>query len=720
MLSAVLLSLAAGDVAAAAPGADEQLLPRHLQGITAIAWLGGWEALRAPAVAAPAADREVVGDLEQAFRVVWRRDGDALRVKATKLGDAWVGRLAVELRLAPECRVLTYGYGDIPVRVPLAEAKAGQVLWAWEYGVPSWLVAESPGGSAGVSVETTNSHGFFADRAPDGTYIVHMAVDWPKTAGESVEVAFRLVAGAQPRELQAERRRRLGIEQDPPLRAARARRLRREGFVRVDATGWGFATGAGRPVRILGPNTPHLAMLSPAEQEVLLARSEAAGITVTRLLIPDYAYRPLGAWNEEAYRRLLATVDRCASHGVRTIICLEYSGAGQQYNLTIHRTGNWSDLYLMPETLEWYRGTVGRVVAPLRDDPAVLAYDVTNEPDVALSPATSTLTGVWHTWLQGKYRTIERLREAWKHTDPKGFDAAELPAQDDYDWQRTQQARDFMACGAEAIGQAVIARAKLVRAADPHHLITLSAWDPRLLRGLPDAAIFDYWSPHSYEIYFLGPEISDQVMYQVGLLRRALPERPRPVVIEEFGLFEDPKFPEAMREEHLRQFLAAGDHWGAGMMFWYDLTPGLLAEFRQASHREPAVQDGGPELAFYVPPSEECRVLIYPMYMWRRKWGLALAAAQEAGYRVREVCGPSEAAGCGALLVLGDGLTAEEARLVAQMGLPVVITPGAEAAQQALPGAEVLPADREGQVAVWAERLQAASPTPRSPVAPSS
>jgi len=702
-------SLAASAAVMPAQGADHEPLPSPIQSITAMAWLGGWESLRAPAVAAPAADGETEGDLEQAFHVAWRRDGHALRVRITKLGDAWVGRLAVELRLAADTRALTYGYGDLPVRVPLADARKGQVLWAWEYGVPSWFLGEGEQGAAGAVFDTTNSHGFFVDRGADRAFVVHIAVDWPQTVGESVEVAFRLAPGAKPDALQAERRKRLGIERAPPLHEARLRRLRAAGFVRVDPTGWGFVTAGGRPLRLLGQNTPHLVTLSPAEQEKLLARSEAAGITVTRLLIPDYAYRPRGAWNEEAYRRLPATVDRCAAHGIRTIICLEYSGAGMQYNLTIHRTANWCDLYLMPEMLEWYRGTVARVVVPLRDDPAVLGYDVTNEPDVALSPATPTLTGAWRAWLQTRYGTVGRLREAWGQPDLAGFDAAEIPKQEDYDRQRTQQASDFLAFGGDAIGRSLIARARLVRAADPHHLITVSGWDPRLLRGLPGAGLFDYWAPHSYEIYFVGPEISDQVLYQVAMLRRALPERPRPVVIEEFGLLEDPQFPEPMRAEHCRQFLEAGDRWGAGMMIWYDLTPRLLAEFRAASHREPVPRTEGPGLAFYVAPSEECRVLIYPMYMWRRKWGLALALAEGAGFRVREVRGPAEAAGCQALLVLGDDLAPAEEQAVRAIGLPVVLTPGAEAAKQRLAEAVLLPADAAGQVAMWQERLAGAA-----------
>jgi len=143
------------------------------------------------------------------------------------------------------------------------------------------------------------------------------------------------------------------------------------------------------------------------------------------------------------------------------------------------------------------------------------------------------------------------------------------------------------------------------------------------------------------------------------------------------------------------------------MMIWYDLTPGLLREFAVASRRRPAERPTGPAVAVYVAPSEECRVLIYPMYMWRRKWGMALATAQEAGFQVREVTKPSEAAGCKALLVLGDGLAPAEEQVVRAFGLPVVLTPQADAARARLPEAASLPADREAQIAAWRQRANA-------------
>jgi hypothetical protein len=158
-----------------------------------------------------------------------------------------------------------------------------------------------------------------------------------------------------------------------------------------------------------------------------------------------------------------------------------------------------------------------------------------------------------------------------------------------------------------------------------------------------------------------------------------------------------------MRAEHCRRFLEAGDRWGAGMMLWYDLTPALLAEFTAASKRAPTPLPEGPGLAFLIARQEECRALIYPLYMWRRKWGRALASAEEAGLRVREIVAPAEAADCRAVLILGDDLSPQEAELARATGLPVFVTPEAQAAQQRLPEATMLPGDAAGQVARWRE-----------------
>jgi hypothetical protein len=102
-----------------------------------------------------------------------------------------------------------------------------------------------------------------------------------------------------------------------------------------------------------------------------------------------------------------------------------------------------------------------------------------------------------------------------------------------------------------------------------------------------------------------------------------------------------------------------------------------------------------------VTRSDECRVLVYNLYMWRRKWGQALALAQEAGFSAREIVTPAEAAGCRALLILGDDVSPAEADMASQTRLPVLLTPDATTAHQRLPQATLLPADRAEQLATW-------------------
>jgi len=62
------------------------------------------------------------------------------------------------------------------------------------------------------------------------------------------------------------------------------------------------------------------------------------------------------------------------------------------------------------------------------------------------------------------------------------------------------------------------------------------------------------------------------------------------------------------------------------------------------------------------------------MYMWRRKWGRVLAAAEQAGFRTQEVIRASDAKEFGRILVLGDNLSPQEAKTIRDIGLPVVLT----------------------------------------------
>ena len=123
-----------------------------------------------------------------------------------------------------------------------------------------------------------------------------------------------------------------------------------------------------------------------------------------------------------------------------------------------------------------------------------------------------------------------------RRAQPPDAASPALPSVAEYEAQSTPEAREYWQWASQALADALISRARMLRKADPNHLITLSAWDPRLFRGRPGAEVFDYWSPHTYDLWLNGPLIERHVLCLVLGQRHALSDRPRPVVIEEFGM----------------------------------------------------------------------------------------------------------------------------------------------------------------------------------------
>ena len=629
------------------------------------------------------------GMLGTTYQVGWTREGAAYRVIVTRQDEGKYWRLAIQAHFAPEVAALTLGYGDLPVRIPLAaNKKVGQFYWFWENGRPDWLVGESKGGAEGLVPQAASHHGFFLIRNPDGSHVAQFALDAWKP-GESVKWACRVVRGEEALDLcrpgnPAGQSRSDG----QPGRIAGPTR----GLVRVNAPGTGFATPDGKPWRAMGRNQWVLPTLSAAEQERILQGMAATRMTVTRCGLMDCLYRPVpGVWNVLALDRLRATLDRCAAHGIRAIVCLEMSACGYQYHNSTHLSPSWSDLYLLPEALAWYRDTVQRVVRPLRNHPAILAWDVTNEPAISPDPTSLVQAERFRQWLRQRHGTITALRDTWQAPDLTDLATVPLPEPASYEKQDTPAAQDFFAWGNGAVAEGLIARARLVRRADPNHLLTISHWNPRLLRSHAGAELFDFWAPHTYDLWGNGPVVSDHVLLLQASLEHALPDRRRPVVIEEFGISEDPQFPEPMRIQHLREFREATGRWGlAGLMHWWEMTPameGVYAEAPTPPWQPPA---NAPRLAVYLPPSQEWKLMVYEVYMTRRQWGKALTWATKHGHAPRFVSDRAEAQGCVRVLVLGDSLSKKEAETVRSLNLPIWVLPGVTKAKEILPEAEEL------------------------------
>lgn len=693
---ALLLAFAvASPAATAVSGAGSPLLA-----VDVFAWLGSWSALRTPVVAIPAADGETAAALEGVFAVTLARSGDRVTITLRRTSADWCGRVGVRFRFAGETSTLVYSIGELPVRVPLSGVAPGLVVSTWQTGAPRWLQAETTTARFGVLIESRAHHGFFLYRTGEGTLDAHCALDCA-AVGDTARFGLRLAPGVTPDELQATARELFGSRSAPPPDSAAASRLRQTGFIRVDGAGRAFVDGTGNPWYAMGCNLPHLITLSDAEQEAELAKAAAARMSVVRVLVPDTEYRPLyGAWNDEAIRRLRAVVERCAAHGLRVLVCLEYGAHGHQYNASVHLSPVPGDLYLLEKPLVEYQEVVRRLVEPFRDDPAIFAWDVSNEPLIEPDATSPVLADRFGAWLRGRYGTEEARRAAWGEAGAAPA-AVGLPAKEEYEKQATPRARDFFAFAAAAVGESMVARARLVRAADPNHAITIGHWHHRLLRGVAGAGVFDFWAYHTYDLWVNGPVVSEHVLYLAEGLRHALPDRPRPVVIEEFGIQTGPKYPAEVRAEHIRQFIAAGQRWGlAGLMHWWEMAPEMLGAYRQAHPYRLQAEADGPLLGVWLPASEEWQSVFYPRYMTRRLWGQVLQTAAESGWRLRWLAAPDQARACKALVVLAEHLPETEAAALRAARVPLYVLPGKGTDPD---GATRLPATAAEQARFWRE-----------------
>lgn len=598
----------------------------------------GRQAVELPGLEGP--QQSGSGTLGTTYRVDWRRTGNRYTIQATRTGSGDHWRLAVEARYPSDTRELTLWDQSLPVTVPLQSIRGkGQSYWTWTIGAPVRLASSAPRGGSLITPETGTHHGFWISGEKDSTFVAQFGLDaW--TTGSSAILSFTVTPAVAPA---------------APPKAAVAGRSRLTGFLRVDRQGEGFVDGSGRTWRMMGRNQHDFVAMDPNRQEALLAGMVQNGMNTLRILVQDTLFQPLpGQWNAEAVRRLRPALDRCAAHGIRVIICLELSGCGYQYSVTQHSSPCWSDLYLLPSTRAIYRDRVRRIVAPLRDHAAIAAWDVTNEPDLPPDPTSLVQAEEFR-----RYTT--RLR------GPSA--PALLPTVPEYEAQATECSRDYWRWASGALAESLIDRARAIRQADPNHMITLSAWDPRMLRGYQGADLFSYWSPHTYDLWINGPLIEKHVAGLVLAQRTALPGRPRPVVIEEFGLSEDPSRPEAMRAEHIRQFAAAARRWGAGgLLHWWDMTPSMLEAYRSIApgSRHPV----GKPLAVWLPPSNYPSTVIYSRYMERRGWEAAIWKAIEAGYTPTFVYTPEQARAMGRLMTLGQPMTQDESRFAGKSGVP--------------------------------------------------
>lgn len=263
------------------------------------------------------------------------------------------------------------------------------------------------------------------------------------------------------------------------------------------------------------------------------------------------------------------------------------------------------------EVVETHEELFWRTAAErFRDHPAILAYDLQNEPAVHRSDSRELVVGCftmraaeqfcyvhmhgrqarrrWTDWVHKRYPTEEALRAAWKDYPRPGEDWASpaLPAASPQD----PRFGNLIACHAEQLRSWAARLRGVIREVDPQHLITVGALDPAVF-----ADIVDFHCAHLYPRQDLTLEANEQAWRDH--LSRIPPGKP--IVIEEF-------YP-----------LAYPNH--------ADGTPATLAELIAAVRRAAGSRGAGFVSFYWGPPDEVFDNAIARAL--HQKWLIAWSAA---------------------------------------------------------------------------------------------
>jgi len=326
-----------------------------------------------------------------------------------------------------------------------------------------------------------------------------------------------------------------------------------EGYVRISEDRRGFAVG-GVPWYPFGCNyfdpyvgwPPKLWQRFDAEKvESHFRVMRGLGVKVVRVFLTAQSFFPeppdLQKDGLEKFDRMLAIARR--------------------YGIRVHPTGpdHWegnpvwrrTDFIADPQALESQAAFWRAFARRYRDEPAIFAYDILNEPHVRWnSPA---MRAQWPNWLREDYTTLDSLRKAWgdEGKSVQSFDQIEIPADAAASGSRAlldyQRFREWVA------ERWLRVQVAAIRAEDPNHLVTvgLIQWSVPVLCGKPSqyaafrpdriAPMLDFLSIHFYPLYGSDPTLSQEsfgrnLAYLELVLRYVKAGAPgKPLLIQEFG-----------------------------------------------------------------------------------------------------------------------------------------------------------------------------------------
>ncbi len=234
--------------------------------------------------------------------------------------------------------------------------------------------------------------------------------------------------------------------------------------------------------------------------------------------------------------------------------------------------------------------------ARYRGRQVIFAYDLLNEPAVRWDSAP--MHKKWNRWLQQKYGTVQKLREAWKlgelgDTKALAFgDISAPPAKDAPGDQRLLDYQHFREYLADEWSRRQVAA---IKAADPEALVSVGfiQWSvPAILPGLSHYAAFrparqapmlDFLEIHFYPLAtgfydYTSEEGEIRNLAYLESIVREVAQCGKPVVVAEFGWYgggkltinngQHPAATETQQARWCRRLVETTAGWATGWLNW--------------------------------------------------------------------------------------------------------------------------------------------------------
>ena len=150
-----------------------------------------------------------------------------------------------------------------------------------------------------------------------------------------------------------------------------------------------------------------------------------SGVSIPKLITEQ------GAVDRETIRRQVDAIKRNEALGIKVDLMLHWSGnkaaLEKHWPGIAKRAGNGVEIDIdHPGTRELVARVMAELVPAIRDEPAVLSWDLANEPYFDMDDWTEHTLGAYRAWLLKRHGSIEALNRAW-HTEYETFEQVPPP-----------------------------------------------------------------------------------------------------------------------------------------------------------------------------------------------------------------------------------------------------------------------------------------------------